>query len=97
MTTVIDNVTGHPLDGDYEHAPEVALLRPIDTSETRRYFEEARAMFPDPGDQGTAMERGSELCERWEVVEARKRRHMAYRQQYQMDAIRGNLKRMRTK
>lgn len=82
MTTIIDGATGHPLDGDYEHAPEVALLRPIDTSVVRYYFVQVRAMFPHSVGLGSGLDRGSETSERQAVVEARERRHMAYRQQY---------------
>lgn len=81
MPTIIDHKTQRPIDA--KPAPVRMVLRPIDTSGTRAYYETSRALFPNAVGCGTAEELGLEICERNAVKRARAERHAEIRRKQQ--------------
>jgi len=76
---IIDNATQRPIDE--RPAPVRLVLRQIDTSATRAYYEQTRALFPDADGYGTGEELGLIICERNAVKRERAERHAAIRKQ----------------
>lgn len=79
MPTIIDHATQRPID--CKPAPVQMVLRPIDTSATRAYYEQTRALFPSASGYGTGEELGLVICERNAVKRVRAERHAAIREQ----------------
>ena len=81
MTIVIDHATQRQIDEP--PAPVRLVLRVIDTSATRAYYEQTRYLFPDAEGYGTGEELGLIICERNAVKRERAARHDAIRRQHQ--------------
>lgn len=69
---IIDHATQRQIDE--RPAPVRLVLRPIDTSATRAYYEQTRALFPSADGFGTGEDLGLVVCERNEVKRAREKK-----------------------
>ncbi len=77
MPIVIDHDTQLPVDD--RPAPIRLLIRPIDTSHVRAYYEQARALFSNAEGMGSGEELGLPISELHAIRSERDRRHAQYR------------------